>query len=238
MNNTGISSLTLRNEPRGSNCKSWATVKMRKNHKLWILDFYVNITLSFGIWISECVNNHANLIDTFLYHATKLIIQGLHLCISSKRIMAYIIYVLCLGHKVFVVKIGTSDTIYFKTCENMPIEWTSLRENSITRYVWPPGLWIVSLMVVYDNYNTRSTQKSPVRQQNAWFDTKKPGSTQKCPVRHKNALPSMHQLTLPLSNITPPPAVIFFFSILFQYFFLRTNREMKMKLYILIWIQN
>ena len=38
------------------------------------------------------------------------------------------------------------------------------------------------------NYNTRSTQKSLVRQQNAWFDTKKarfntkmPGSTQKCP---------------------------------------------------------
>ena len=59
---------------------------------------------------------------------------------------------------------------------------------------------------VYDvNYNTRSTQKSPVRQQNAWFDTKKPGSTQKCPVRHKNALPSMHQLTLPLSNTSPPP---------------------------------
>ena len=60
-------------------------------------------------------------------------------------------------------------------------------------------------------YNTRSTQKGPVRQQNAWFDTKKPGSTQKCPVRHKNALPSMHQLTLPLSN-TPPPLLwaIFF----------------------------
>ena len=30
------------------------------------------------------------------------------------------------------------------------------------------------------------------------------GSTQKSPVRHKNALPSMHQLTLPLSN-TPHP---------------------------------
>ena len=66
---------------------------------------------------------------------------------------------------------------------------------------------------------TRSTQKSPGRQQNAWFDTKKPGSTQKCLVRHKNALPSMHQWTLPLSNI-PPPLLweIFFFSILFQYF--------------------
>ena len=50
------------------------------------------------------------------------------------------------------------------------------------------------------HHNTRSTQKSPVRQQNAWFDTKMPGSTQKCPVRHKNALPGMHQLTLACIN--------------------------------------
>ena len=35
------------------------------------------------------------------------------------------------------------------------------------------------------NYNTRSTQKSPVRQQNAWFNSKKPGSTQKCLVRQR-----------------------------------------------------
>ena len=56
------------------------------------------------------------------------------------------------------------------------------------------------------HYNTRSTQKSPVRQQNAWLDLKKPGWTQKCPVGHKNALPpSMHQWTLPLSNTPPPP---------------------------------
>ena len=68
------------------------------------------------------------------------------------------------------------------------------------------------------HYNTRSTQKSPVRQQNAWFDTKKPGSTQKCPVRHKNALPIMHQWTLPLSNIPRPFREKYFFPILFQYF--------------------
>ena len=61
------------------------------------------------------------------------------------------------------------------------------------------------------NYNTHSTQKSPVRQQNAWFDTKKPGSTHKCPVRHKNALPSMHQLALLLSNIPPAPSVRYMF---------------------------
>ena len=69
-----------------------------------------------------------------------------------------------------------------------------------------------------NNYNNRSTQKKPVRQQNAWFDTKKPGSTQKCPVRHKNALPSMHQLTLPLLNIPPPFLWEISFPILFQYF--------------------
>ena len=61
-----------------------------------------------------------------------------------------------------------------------------------------------------NHYNTRSTEKSPVRQQNAWFDRKKPGSTEKCPVRQKNALPSMHQLTLPLSNIPPSSEKYFF----------------------------
>ena len=43
-----------------------------------------------------------------------------------------------------------------------------------------------------------------VRHKKAWFDSKMHGSTQKCPVRHKNAIPSMHQLTLLLSNIPPP----------------------------------
>ena len=33
-------------------------------------------------------------------------------------------------------------------------------------------------------------KKSPVRQQNTWFDTKKPGSTQKCPVWHKMPSPA------------------------------------------------
>ena len=56
-----------------------------------------------------------------------------------------------------------------------------------------------------------------VRHKKARFDSKMHGSTQKspvrqkkCPVRHKNALPSMHQLTLPLSNIPPPVRNIFF----------------------------
>ena len=92
--------------------------------------------------------------------------------------------------------------------------------------LWIIGLWQISTLShppgrgfmagvttpipCISDYNTRSTQKRPVRQQNAWFDTKKSGSTQKCPVPHKNALPSMHQLTLPFSNI-PPPVRIFFF---------------------------
>ena len=41
---------------------------------------------------------------------------------------------------------------------------------------------------------------------------KKAGSTEKCPARQKNALPSMHQLTLPLANI-PPSCEKYFFSI-------------------------
>ena len=104
-------------------------------------------------------------------------------------------------------------------------------------YVVPSCLFykcvkLIKCMLHLLHYNTRSTQKSPVREQNAWFDTKKPGSTQKCPVPHKNALPSMNQLTLRLSNI-PLPLMweIFFFQFYSNILFLRTNREMKMKLY-------
>ena len=67
------------------------------------------------------------------------------------------------------------------------------------------------------------------------------GSTQKKTVRHKNAqfgtkipLPSMCQLSLPLSN-TPPPVWNIFFPIIFQYFVFKnqfTNTEMKMRNYI------
>ena len=85
--------------------------------------------------------------------------------------------------------------------------------------------------ILFDNYNTRPTEKSPVRQQNAWFDRKKPGSTEKCPVRQKNALPRMHQLTLPLSNIPPPPPLRNIFFQFFSHIFLTTNREMKIKLF-------
>ena len=75
----------------------------------------------------------------------------------------------------------------------------------------PWWIWVKRLYeFIGDYYNTRSTEKSPVRQQNAWFDRKKPGSTEKCPVRQKNALPSMHQLTLPLSNIPPSSEKYFF----------------------------
>ena len=51
-----------------------------------------------------------------------------------------------------------------------------------------------------------------VQHKKSRFDNKMHGSTQKSPVRNKmpgfrhiNAIPSMHQLTLPLSNTVPPP---------------------------------
>ena len=93
------------------------------------------------------------------------------------------------------------------------------------------GVWEYFPSSLTLNYNTRPTEKSPVRQQNAWFDRKMPGSTEKCPVRQKNALPRMHQLTLPLSNIPPPPPLRNIFFQFFSHIFLRTNREMKIKLF-------
>ena len=80
------------------------------------------------------------------------------------------------------------------------------------------GCWIVL------NHNTRSTQKSPVRQQNARFDTKKPGSTQKCPPQHAS---------VDIAIINPPPSCekYFFFQFYSNILFLRTHKEIKMKLY-------
>ena len=96
-------------------------------------------------------------------------------------------------------------------CRQAPSHYLSqCWPRSLSPYGVTRPQWVKTWLLLH--YNTRSTQKSPVRQQNAWFDTKKPGSTQKCPVRHKNALPSMHQLTLPLSNIPPPLLWEFFFS--------------------------
>ena len=67
------------------------------------------------------------------------------------------------------------------------------------------------------NYNTHSTQKSPVRQQNAWFDTKKPGSTQKCPPQHV-------PVDIAIIKHPPAPSVInIFFPILFQYFIVKNR---------------
>ena len=56
-----------------------------------------------------------------------------------------------------------------------------------------------------DFYTTRSTQNGRFDSKNAWFDTQMPFLTQKCSARYKNAISSMHQLTLPLSNILPTP---------------------------------
>ena len=97
-------------------------------------------------------------------------------------------------------------------------EWVITSESFMWIKLHIGALNTLLVRLILNNYNTRLTQKSPVRQQNAWFDTKKPGSTQKCPVPHKNALPSMHQLTLPLSNIPRPSCEKYFFPILFQYF--------------------
>ena len=79
------------------------------------------------------------------------------------------------------------------------------------------------------NYNTRSTQKSLVRQRHAWFDTKNPGSTQKCPVRHKKCPPQHASVDI----APPPPPVrnVFFFQLHSNVLFLITHREMKMELY-------
>ena len=89
----------------------------------------------------------------------------------------------------------------------------------------------LSIIYMYYIITLVRQKKSPVRQQNAWFDRKKPRSTEKCPVRQKNALPRMHQLTLPLSNILPPPPLRNIFFQFFSHIILRTNREMKIKLF-------
>ena len=69
----------------------------------------------------------------------------------------------------------------------------------------------------------RLTAKCMVRHKKARFDIK-------CPVRYKKALPSMHQLTLPLSN-TPLSCEKYIFQFYSNILFSKTHREMKMKLY-------
>ena len=72
---------------------------------------------------------------------------------------------------------------------------------------------VVSVLFIVIHFNTRSTQNSPVRQQNAWFDTKKPGSTQKCPPQHE-------PVDIAIIKHPPPPSCEkYFFPILFPYFF-------------------
>ena len=73
------------------------------------------------------------------------------------------------------------------------------------------------------HYNTHSTQKTQ-------FDTKIHGSTEKCPVWQKKALPSMHQLSLPLSKTASPlPLRNIFFQFYSNILFLRTHRKLYMK---------
>ena len=84
---------------------------------------------------------------------------------------------------------------------------------------------------VYHNYNTCSTHKI------ARFDSKMYGSTQKSPVQHKNArfdtkMPSPACISWHCRYQTPPfMCEIFCFQFYSNILFLRTNTEMKMKLY-------
>ena len=73
-----------------------------------------------------------------------------------------------------------------------------------------------------------------VRHKKARFDSKMHGSTQKSPVRHNNALPSMHQLTLPLSTPPPPPVRNIFSNFIPILCFLRNHREMKIIIIMII----
>ena len=70
------------------------------------------------------------------------------------------------------------------------------------------------------NYNARSITKKPGLIAKCTVRQKRPGSTQRCLVRQKNALPSMHQLTLPLSNTLPAPYWNYFLT-LFKRFVLK-----------------
>ena len=88
---------------------------------------------------------------------------------------------------------------------------------------------LISILTLVQHKNALFDKKYMVRHKNALIDTKIHGSTQKCPVRHKNALPSMHQLPLPLSNT--PSSDKDFFQLCSNILFLRTRWEMKLKLY-------
>ena len=104
------------------------------------------------------------------------------------------------------------------------------RRNQVSR---------VGLHYLVMNYNTRSTQKSPVRQQNASFETEVPGSTQKCPVRHTK-MPSPACISWHCHHQTPPlPPLLwwtFFFSILFKYFVFKNPYRNENEI-ILMWIK-
>ena len=64
-----------------------------------------------------------------------------------------------------------------------------------------------------------------VQHKKTQFDTKMPSSTQKCLPQHAPVDIAI------IKHPHPPSCEKYFFQILFQYLFLRTNREMKMKSY-------
>ena len=103
-------------------------------------------------------------------------------------------------------------------------EWAIIRYSYVPMHFW-------TVMGDDMHYNTRPTEKSPVRQQNAWFDRKKarfdrkmPGSTEKCP-------PQNASVDIAIIKHPPPPPLRNIFFQFFSHIFLRTNREMKIKLF-------
>ena len=98
--------------------------------------------------------------------------------------------------------------------------------SSPTHICGTRGRWVNS------HYNTRSTQKKPgstakcmVRHKKSRFDTKMPGSTQKWPSQHAPVDIAI------IKHPPSPPVGNIFFQFYSNILFLRTNREMKMKLY-------
>ena len=88
-------------------------------------------------------------------------------------------------------------------CSQMPFEnshhFILMNEAICSRpsHYWNQPWPIINLIAHYQVIITL------VRHKKARFDRNMHGSTPKSPVRYNNALPNMHQLTLPLSNILP-----------------------------------
>ena len=88
----------------------------------------------------------------------------------SSGIIPYYVHPPQLCVKIERVRVKTINIMFYKVCRRLCCV------SFFVVFLWFPCDWNI-LGIWY--YNTRSTQKSPVRQQNAWFDTKSS-------VQHKN----------------------------------------------------